>query len=148
MQMLLVFRLWEVRIQHRKEQCARGCLFLKLGKLSLETGGVWGETQKSQFRTKVLVKAAGPSLVSLAAAGGEQGRALRGPCTPQPGSLAPGLECLGYTHPLGVFPRYLPGRPALVWEPVWGSYHVSVLLRALSADIIKPINGQGTEAAL
>lgn len=89
-----------------------------------------------------------PSLVSLAAAGGEQGRALRGPCTPQPGSPAPGLERLGYTHHLGVFPRYLPGRPTSVWEPVWGSYYVSGLHRALSADIVKPINGQGAEAAL
>lgn len=89
-----------------------------------------------------------PSVVSLAAADGEQGRALGTLHTSAWLPRAPGLECLDYTHHLGVFTRYLPGRPASVWEPVWGSYYVSGLLRALSADIDKPISGQGAEAAL
>lgn len=61
-------------------------LFLKPGKLSLETGGVWGKTLKSQFRTKVLVRAAGP--VCALACSSRRG-AGKSPRDPAHLSLAP-----------------------------------------------------------
>lgn len=115
--------------------------------MSSETGGVWGKQarsitpQKSWFRMKVLGRAAGPgrvSLVSPAAARGEQGRALGDPA--HLSTWLPQLQVSTWavTHCLRVFTRYQywggQPRPGTLF---WGVALHLISFRALSTDIVK-----------